>query len=235
MRQPAVSKWGGRRHHLCIRERSRSSTITYDATIHIIDDDRAIRDSLSELLTTEGYTVRTHASARTFLDAIRQDADGCVVTGVPMPDLHGFDLVGAMKERNLSMPIIVITAHAEVPTVVQVIKKGATNLLEKPFDGDALLACVRKALTRKNQDEARDAESRTNLARLATLTRREKQVLTALLEGRLNKVIAYELGISIRTVEFHRAKIMAKMKAKNLAELVRMALAVPREDMRSVA
>lgn len=198
--------------------------------VHIIDDDPAIRDSLGLLLTTEGFEVRTHASARGFLEAIGRHETGCVVTDVRMPEMSGFDLLAKMKERRLALPVIVITAHADVPLAVQAMKQGAIDLLEKPFEDEALLASVRQALTRGNGEQARTAEMETILARLATLTGRENEVLAGLLKGQPNKIIAHELGISVRTVEVHRANVMAKMQAGSLSELVRMSLVVPRAE-----
>jgi two-component system response regulator FixJ len=207
-----------------------AAPMTFDATIHIIDDDSAMRESLSLMLTIEGYTVRTHESARTFLDAVRQDESGCVVTDVRMPEISGIDLLTTMKmkERRVSMPIIVITGHADIQLAVQAMKQGAFDFLEKPFDGDALLTSVRKALIHSNDEHARHAETRIIQDRLAKLTPRENEVLAGLLNGQPNKIIAGELGIGVRTVETHRASVMAKMRAGSLSELVRMALVIPR-------
>ena len=201
-----------------------------DTIIHIIDDDSAMRESLSLMLRTEGYTVRTHESAQTFLDAVRQDESGCVVTDVRMPEISGIDLLTTMKieERRVSMPIIVITGHADIQLAVQAMKQGAFDFLEKPFDGDALLASVRKALICSSDEHARHAETRIVQDRLAKLTPRENEVLAGLLNGQQNKIIAFELGIGVRTVEAHRASVMAKMRAGSLSELVRMALVIPR-------
>ncbi|MFZ3325830.1 MAG: response regulator FixJ [Methylocella sp.] len=204
--------------------------MTFDATIHVIDDDSAMRESLSLMLTIERYTVRTHESARTFLDAVGQDESGCVVTDVRMPEISGIDLLTTMKmqERRVSMPVIVITAHADIQLAVQAMKQGAFDFLEKPFDGDALLASVRMALISSNDEHARHAESRIIQDRLAKLTPRENEVLAGLLNGKQNKIIAGELGIGVRTIEAHRASVMAKMRAGSLSELVRMALVIPR-------
>ena len=204
--------------------------MTLDATIHVIDDDSAMRESLSLMLTIEGYTVRTHESARTFLDAVAQDESGCVVTDVRLPEISGIDLLTTMKieERRVSMPIIVITGHADIQLAVQAMKQGAFDFLEKPFDGDALLTSVRKALIHSNDEHARHAETRIIQDRLAKLTPRENEVLAGLLNGQQNKIIAGELGIGVRTVETHRASVMAKMRAGSLSELVRMALVISR-------
>ena len=193
-------------------------------TVCIVDDDQAVLAALRSLLTAEGYAVRAHESARTFLDMIEQDDCGCLVTDVRMPEMSGLDLLAEMKERHVSMPVIVITAHGDVPLAVAAMKQGARNFFEKPFDGDALLDSVRAALTREESEVARDAETQTIKERFAALSKREKDVLTALLNGQPNKIIAHELGISARTVEVHRANMMKKIQATSLAELVRLAL-----------
>ena len=148
-----------------------------------------------------------------------------------MPELTGLDLMDAMKSRRLNMPIIVITGHADVPLAVQAMKQGAIDFLEKPFDRDALLSSVRHAFQTKSDETSRHAAAQAIMAKVATLTKREREVLARLLKGHQNKIIAYELGISVRTVEVHRAMVMAKMEARNLPELVQMALAVPREEI----
>lgn len=200
--------------------------------VHVIDDDPAVRDSLRLLLTTEDFVVRTHASARDFLTAVGQNETGCVVTDVRMPELSGFDLLEKMKEKHLELPVIVITAHADVPLAVQAMKAGAIDLLEKPFDDDALLASIRHALIRRYGQSESNSEAQSIRERLATLTARESEVLSGLLKGQPNKIIAHELNISVRTVEVHRANVMAKMRAGSLSELVRMSLVVPRAEPR---
>jgi two-component system response regulator FixJ len=200
-----------------------------DPTVHIVDDDRAILDSLSLMLTAEGYTVRTYELAQTFLAAIRQDDCGCVVTDVRMPEIGGLELLAALKRQRVSMPVIVMTAHGDIPLAVAAMRQGAVDFFEKPFDGDALLASIREALIRESGEEPPDAETCMIQERLATLSMRETQVLAGLLKGQSNKIIAYELGISTRTVEVHRANVMTKMQAGSLSDLVRMALAVKRD------
>jgi two-component system response regulator FixJ len=197
--------------------------------VHIIDDDPAVRDSLRLLLSTEEFRVRTHASAREFLADVEASETGCVVTDVRMPELSGFDLLANMKQRDLDLPVIVITAHADVPLAVQAMKAGAIDLLEKPFDDTALIASIRNAMRRRRGDSAGEAEA-TVRQRLAALTSRENEVLSGILKGLPNKIIAHELGISVRTVEVHRANLMAKMQAGSLSELVRMSLLVPRSE-----
>jgi two-component system, LuxR family, response regulator FixJ len=190
----------------------------------IVDDDRAVLAALSSLLTAEGYAVRAHESARTFLDMIQQDDCGCLVADVRMPEMSGLDLLAEMKERRVSMPVIVITTHGDVSLAVAAMKRGAVDFFKKPFDGGALLDSVRAALAREESEPAPDAETQMIKERFATLSKREKDVLAGLLNGQPNKKIAYELGISARTVEVHRANMMKKIQATSLAELVRMAL-----------
>jgi two-component system response regulator FixJ len=192
--------------------------------VHVVDDDPAVRDSLRLLLKTERFAVRTHASAREFLADVEPEETGCVVTDVRMPEASGFDLLADMKEREIGLPVIVITAHADVPLAVRVMKAGAVDLLEKPFDDEALLDAVRKALRRTPEEKRKDDEAEVVRERLSKLTAREKEVLSGILGGRSNKLIAREIGASVRTVEAHRAHLMAKMHARNLSELVRISL-----------
>lgn len=158
--------------------------------------------------------------------AVSADETGCVVTDVRMPDMSGFELLAKMKDRRLALPVIVITANADVPLAIQAMKQGAVDLLEKPFEEDALLDSIRHALTPNNSEQARAAEIAMILARRATLTGRESEVLAGLLEGQPNKAIAHELRIRVQTVEIHRANVMAKMGAASLSALLRMSLLV---------
>ncbi len=199
--------------------------------IHIVDDDPGICEALGLFLATEGYSVRAYNSARVFLDSIAKDESGCVVTDMRMPGMTGLELIKAMKERRISMPIILATAYADVPLAVQAMKMGAVDVLEKPFDYEALLVAIREALQRTYADETRRAKAQTILARFSALTRREKEVLAGLLKGRPNKLIAHDLGISTRTVEVHRAALMMKMEARSLPDLVQLALVVPPEEL----
>jgi len=195
-----------------------------NSTVCIVDDDQAVLAALASLLTADGYAVRAHESARTFLDMIQQDDCGCLVTDVRMPEMSGLDLLAEMKERRVSMPVIVITTHGDVSLAVAAMKRGAVDFFKKPFDGGALLDSVRAALAREESEPAPDAETQMIKERFATLSKREKEVLAALLNGQPNKTIANELGISKRTIEVHRANIMKKTQATSFVELVRMAL-----------
>jgi two-component system response regulator FixJ len=195
-----------------------------EAIVHIIDDDDAVRDSLAFLLTSSGIRAETHASAAVFLEHFAAASIGCIVTDIRMPDISGIDLLRQVKERDPALPVIVITGHGDVPLAVEAMKLGAADFLEKPFDDDALLAAIRSALDRdreRDEQEERLAEFRNRLASLST---REREVLEGLVAGHPNKIIAYDLGISPRTVEVYRANVMTKMKASTLSDLVRIAL-----------
>ena len=192
--------------------------------IHVIDDDAIIRDSVALVLARNGFCVQTHDSASEFLERLDADNTACLITDVCMPGMSGIELLAKLKELRLGFPVIIITANADVPLAVEAIKRGALDFLEKPFDDEGLLAALREALVQNNGAEARKGDAAV-MAKFESLTDRENEVLTCLLKGSPNKIIAYELGISPRTVEVHRANIMHKMKASSLAELVRMSVA----------
>lgn len=195
-----------------------------DPVVHVIDDDAAVRDSLAFLLETADLTARTYDSATSFLDALPDLEHGCIVTDVRMPVMNGVELVRRLKELGVPDPVIVITGHADVPLAVEAMKAGVVDFIEKPFDDDALLRAIRSALARAGADAEKAAERTHTLERLHLLSARERQVLEGLVAGNANKAIAFDLGISARTVEVYRANVMAKMGAGSLSELVRMAL-----------
>lgn len=192
--------------------------------VHVIDDDVDVRQSLAFLLSTAGLAVRVHESAVAFLAALPNVQDGCVVTDIRMPDMDGLELQHRLREKGTGLPVIVMTGHADVALAVAAMKAGAVDFIEKPFDDKVLLGAIQSALTR----HARDAESRARRseiqARLDLLSVREREVLDGLVAGKPNKIIAFELGISARTVEVYRANVMTKMRAESLSELVRMVL-----------
>jgi len=192
--------------------------------VHIIDDDEALRESLSFLLRTARLDVRSYPSAVEFLDARPESILGCVITDVRMPGMSGIELLRRLQELKIGLPVIVITGHGDVPLAVEAMKVGAFDFLEKPFDDDVLLASVRSALTRRDGETRRQAERADIESKLAALSNRERDVLNGLVAGRANKQIAHDLGISPRTVEIYRANLMNKMQAGSLSELVRMAL-----------
>ena len=187
--------------------------------VHVVDDDSEMRTALGWALSLAGYSVHVHPSATDFLEAVNPVEWGCVITDVRMPDMSGIELLAAMKERNIALPAIVITAYAEIPVAVQAMKMGAADYIEKPFHVDIVLKAVSHALLSRN---GKVYDSETRKARLATLSARERDVLNGLLEGHQNKVIAHDLGISTRTVEVHRARIMSKMQASNVRDLMRI-------------
>ena len=194
--------------------------------VHVIDDDEGLRESLAFLLRTAQLEVRSFASAKAFLESLPDPRLSCVITDVRMPELSGIDLLRRLKETKIAVPVIVITGHGDVALAVEAMKIGAVDFLEKPFDDEVLLASVEAALRRHGGQTKRDGERAEIESRLAALSPRERDVLGGLVAGRANKQIAYDLGISPRTVEIYRANLMNKMQAGSLSDLVRMALVV---------
>ena len=194
--------------------------------VHIIDDDAVVCQSIRLLLETEGTQTRTYFTALDFLDAVGPDDCGCVVTDVRLPGMSGVELLTHIAARRLNLPVIVITGQADVPLAVRAMKQGAVDFMEKPFRDATLIASVRKALQRAFVSPEQGAAAQEIRARLATLTSRERDVLDGLINGKSNKSIAQELGISFRTVEIYRANLMKKTQAGSLPELVRMAMSV---------
>ena len=192
--------------------------------VHIIDDDQAMRESLVFLLRSAHIAAETFASGPAFLASLPDDRLRCVITDVRMPEMSGLELLRRLREMTIVVPVIVITGHGDVPLAVEAMKFGAIDLLEKPFDDEVLLASVRAALERQQGEIKRHAERSDIENRIAALSNRERDVLLGLVAGRANKQIAYDLGISPRTVEIYRANLMDKMQAGSLSDLVRMAL-----------
>ena len=198
--------------------------MTNDPVVHVVDDDEAVRESLGFLLRTAGLAVATHESAAAFLDQLPNVKSGCVITDVRMPDISGIELIRRLKACHSGLPVIVITGHGDVPLAVEAMKSGALDFLEKPFDDEALLNAVRAALRSQGADAKREAHRGEIIEKLASLSNRERQVLEGLVAGHPNKTIAYDHGISPRTVEIYRANLMSKMQATSLSDLVRMAI-----------
>ena len=196
--------------------------------VHVIDDDPAVRDSLAFLLETANLSPRTYDSAVAFLEALPQVTSGCVVTDVRMPEMTGIELVRRLKAQGFTLPIIMITGHADVPLAVEAMKAGVADFIEKPFNDDILLAAIATALRSGEEGRRGAAEVAEITGRLTSLSGREREVLDGLVAGHANKVIAFDLGISPRTVEIYRANVMTKMKAASLSELVRMAMLAER-------
>ncbi len=199
--------------------------MTPELTVHVVDDDAAIRDALRLLLKSSGMRVETHASAEQFLGACRPPVSGCLLVDVRMPGMSGLELQEALAARGIRLPVIVITGHGDVAMAVRAMKAGAVDFIEKPFDNAALLECLRNALARAANAHQHEMKSAEVAAHLALLTQREREVMQLLIAGKSNKVIAADLAISARTVEVHRARIMEKLKARSLADVVRIALA----------
>ena len=193
--------------------------------VYVVDDDEAVRESLAAMLEARGYTVRTFALARGFLEAARTLRPGCLVADIRMPEMDGLELQQRLIEQDFSFPLIVITGHGDIPLAVRAMKVGAVDFIEKPFAAEAIVASIEAALTRLAQTAADDPLAATAAARVALLSPREREVLQGLLAGLPNKSIAYDLAISPRTVEIHRARVMAKMGARSLSELIRLSLA----------
>ena len=195
-----------------------------DDHVFVVDDDADIRDSMRLLLEVAGFKVRSYNSAKHFL-ADDHPKHGCLIADIRMPDMSGLELQIEVTRRHFDLPVIIMTGHGDVPLAVQAMKAGAIDFIEKPFDDDLMLASVRRAMEVGSRARERSAESKAAQDLLSSLTPRERSVLDKLVQGRSNKVVAYELGISPRTVEIHRAHIMSKMEASSLSDLVRVVLA----------
>jgi two-component system response regulator FixJ len=195
-----------------------------DALICVIDDDEAVRQSLEFLLSTAGITVRAFESAKAFLAAMPDIKARCIITDVRMPEMTGIDLLRHLNELNAGIPVIIITGHGDIALAVEAMKIGAVDFLEKPFDDEFLLAAVGAALNRDADVVKHNAELAAINDKLGALSNRERQVLEGLVAGKPNKTIAFDLGISPRTVEIYRANLMTKMAANSLSDLVRMAM-----------
>ena len=199
--------------------------MSFVRTVHVVDDDAAILNSTSAFLRASGFDVKTYSTAEEFLKTASPHTTGCVVTDVRMNGMSGLELAEKLREQRIAVPVIFITAYADVSLVIEAMRCGAVDLLEKPFSNRALVGSIREATTNGGR-----AAAAINLdavrGRAGTLTAREREVLSRLLQGSPNKIIARELGVSTRTVESHRATIMSKMNASSLPELVRMSLTV---------
>lgn len=192
--------------------------------VFVVDDDAAVRESLALLVTSVGLEAETFSSAQAFLEAYRPDRRGCLVTDIRMPGMSGLELQAKLAEERIHIPVIVLTGHGDVPAAVRALKGGAIDFVEKPFNPQALLDLIQQAITRDAQIRTQAAHDAEITERMALLTPREAEVLDHVASGKANKVIAVDLGISERTVELHRGRIMRKMRARSLAELMRMVL-----------
>lgn len=195
-------------------------------TVFLVDDDEAVRDSLSMLMRSVELTSEAYASAQDFLDAYDPERSGCLVLDIRMPGMSGMELQDKLVEQHAMLPIIFITGHGDIPMAVEAMQKGAVDFITKPFRDQDLLDRINQALEQDNESRSALMEKHQIVQRLDSLTPREKEVLTLVVEGKANKVIAGELGVSQRTVEIHRARVMEKMQARSLAQLVRMVMIV---------
>lgn len=193
-------------------------------TVFIVDDDEAVRDSLGALVESAGLASETYASGAAFLAAVGAERAGCVLLDVQMPGLGGLEIQRRLAAGHATLRVIVVTGHGDVPLAVKAMKAGAFDFVEKPFDDEGLLDCIRRAIAETERHRSSETAA-AGLEGLSQLTPRERDVLHQLIVGNPNKLIAYELGISPRTVEVHRARVMEKMQARNLSHLVRLALA----------
>ena len=199
---------------------------TPEQIIYLVDDDEALRDSLAWLLESQGFKVAAFASAEDFLKAWRPEFNGCLLLDVRMPGMSGLELHERLRAQYSTLPIIFITGHGDVPMAVAALKKGAVDFIEKPFNDTELLRLVSQCLVTEQEHRARRRQDAEVSRRLDQLTQREREVLDLIIAGTLNKQIADVLGISIKTVEVHRARVMEKMAAQSLAELVQTVMAI---------
>lgn len=193
-----------------------------EIVVHIVDDEETVRASLAFLLDAAGYAVRTHPSASSFLEIAAGLGNGCLVTDLRMPDIDGVELLKRLNAMSAMLPTIVVTGHGDVQMAVEAMKNGAMDFIEKPFSKETILESIRRAADKAGTRYEMEQNRTRVLDAMALLSERERQVLAGVVKGQPNKVIAFELGISPRTVEGYRATLMAKMQARTLAELVRM-------------
>jgi two-component system response regulator FixJ len=193
--------------------------------VHVIDDDEGVREALCALLNAKGHVARAHESCEAFLNYFSSDTTLCIVADLRMKNMGGLQLQAQLLEQAIDLPFIVITGYGDVPSAVQALKSGAADFIEKPIDGSLFVSAVEKA-ARARLDRKTELDTAASVRKkISGLTRRERDVLVHLVAGNSNKMIAYELDISPRTVENHRSRLMVKMQAGSVAELVRMALA----------
>src|SRR5258705_3556001 len=195
-----------------------------EKNVYIVDNDEASRDSIATLLSVAGFRTKSFVSAIQFLQEVASLGPGCLVSDLRMPDLDGIALVQELKPSKLSIRVVLITGHADIKTAVRAIKSGAVDFVEKPYDNETILAAVRRAQEELDEHDEERELAKTAARRLNSLSTRESEVLERLVAGLPNKTIAHDLAISPRTVEFHRTRVMAKMQAGSLSQLVRLCL-----------
>lgn len=197
-----------------------------EVVVHIVDDEEAVRNSLAFLLATNGFATRIHESASHFLQIAAHIDKGCLITDLRMPDIDGVELLRRLNENGSMLPAIVISGHGDVQMAVEAMKNGALDFIEKPFSEEVLIKAIQRAVHQAASRSRDDAEVERIVENLRTLSARELQVLTGVVDGLPNKAIALQLGLSPRTIEVYRAGLMNKMKAESLSDLVRMTLRV---------
>ena len=190
-------------------------------TVYIVDDDPSVRHSLTWLLESVGQQVKTYASPNEFLAEYREGGAGCLILDVRMPEISGLDLQEQLIKDRFTLPIIIITGHADVPMAIRALKAGAFDFIEKPFNDQLLIERIQQAIEHCHNLTKKHQQHQESLERLSKLTPRERQVLEGVVAGKSNKLIAKELDISIKTIEVHRANLMAKMEADSLSDLIR--------------
>ena len=195
-----------------------------DRTVHVVDDDAAVRRSLERLLDAAGFHVVSYQSPTAFLNAASGLSAGCVLLDIRMPGVDGLEVQSRLNRLRVNLPVIVMTGHGDVPSAVRAMKAGAVDFLEKPFDDETLLNAIGGAFAKASRLIGGDREAVRAAQRIATLSPREREVLDALLAGRQNKVIAFDLNISVRTVEVHRARMMERLGTKQFADAIRLAV-----------
>lgn len=198
--------------------------------VHVVDDDDGVRRSAAFMLRHAGYRVETHVSGVEFLKDAKNAERGCVLLDIRMPELNGLEVQAEMIARGIDMPVIILTGHGDVGLAVKALRSGAINFIEKPYDKETLLAAIDEAMLRLDRGHDRDMKGKEAKVRLASLTGRERDVLNGLVAGNPNKTIAYDLGISPRTVEIYRANMMEKLRVRSLSEALRIAFIAEEAD-----
>jgi len=198
------------------------------AVVYVVDDDAAMRKSLQFLVESVGLVAQTFDSANAFLDGFVPGTVGCAIFDVRMPGISGLDLQEQLRHRNITLPVIVVTGHADVPMAVRAMKAGAYDFIEKPFNDQVLIERVQRAIDEHGRERSVQAEKEAIMAKIDTLTPRETQVMEMVVDGNANKQIAANLGLSEKTIEVHRAHVMSKLGAGNAADLIRMVLTATR-------
>jgi len=197
-------------------------------TVYVVDDDSSTRQLLAWLMERNGIPVSVFPEARSFLERVRPEAAGCIVTDLNMPGMNGLDLQAALKAKGVEMPVIFLSGGADVPKAVRAVREGAVDFIEKPFDYKHVVAVIRDCLRRDAESRAERERRRESVERMALLTQREREVLHLVVGGKTNREIGEALAISVKTVEAHRASVMDKLAADSVAELVQRVLAASR-------